>query len=46
MMNLKKSRFTEAQILGLLKQAQAGMPVKEQCRQDGLGDARLYKWRA
>jgi len=43
---MKKSRFTEVQIIGFLKQADAGIPVKELCRNGGFSDATFYKWRA
>ena len=46
MTDMKKSRFTEAQIIGFLKQAEAGMQVKELCRKGGFSDAAFYKWRA
>ena len=43
---MKRKRFTEEQIIGFLKQAEAGMPIKELCRQGGFSDATFYKWRA
>jgi putative transposase len=46
MTDMKKSRYTEEQIIGFLKQADAGMPIKELCRKGGFSDATFYKWRA
>ena len=41
-----KKRFSEEQIIGFLKQAEAGVPIKELCRQHGFSDASFYTWRA
>ena len=41
-----KKRFSEEQIIGFLKQAEAGVPVRELCRQHGFSDASFYTWRA
>ena len=43
---MKKSRYSEEQIIGFLKQADTGMPIKELCRKGGFSDATFYKWRA
>ena len=42
----EKSRFTDSQILAILKQAENGVPVTELCRQHGMSSAALYKWRS
>ena len=41
-----KKRFTEEQIIGFLKQAEAGMSVADICRAGGFSDATFYKWRS
>ena len=41
-----KKRCSEEQIIGFLKQAEAGVPVMELCRQYGFSDASFYTWRA
>ncbi len=43
---MKKSRFTDSQILAILKQAENGVPVPELCREHGMSSATFYKWRA
>ena len=43
---MKKSRFTEDQIIGVLKQHQAGIPTAELCRKHGISDATFYNWRS
>lgn len=43
---MKKSRYTDAQILSILKQAEGGAPVPELCREHGMSSATFYKWRA
>lgn len=43
---MKKQRFTEQQIIGFLKEAEAGVAVRELCRKHGFSDAAFYGWRA
>lgn len=43
---MKRSRFSEEQIIGLLKEHQAGLGAKELCRKHGVSDATFYKWRS
>ena len=43
---MKTSRYTEAQILLILRQAEGGMPVAQLCREHGMSNASFYKWRA
>jgi putative transposase len=43
---MKTSRFTESQIIGILKQAEAGTPVPQLCREHGMSSASFYKWRS
>jgi len=43
---MKKSRFTDSQIMTILKQAEAGTPVSELYREHGMSNASFYKWRS
>ena len=43
---MKKPRYTDSQILAILKQAEAGTPVPELCREHGMSSATFYKWRS
>ena len=42
---MRKSRFSEDQIIGILKEHQAGIPVADLCRKHGISDATFYTWR-
>jgi putative transposase len=42
----QKSRYTDSQIIAILKQAEAGAPVPELCREHGMSSASFYKWRS
>lgn len=41
-----KKRFTEEQIIGFLKEAETGLPIKELCRRHGFSEASYYLWRS
>jgi putative transposase len=43
---MKRARFSEEQIIGMLKEAEAGAKVSELCRQHGISDATFYTWRS
>ena len=43
---MRKSRYSDSQILAILKQSEAGAPVTDLCREYGMSSATFYKWRA
>ena len=43
---MKRSRFTEEQIIGILREQEAGIPVADLCRKHGLSSPTFYKWKA
>jgi putative transposase len=43
---MKKSRFSDSQIMAILKQAENGIPVAQLCREHGMSSATFYKWRS
>lgn len=43
---MNKSRFSEQQIISILKQADADVKVQDLCRQHGISDATYYKWKS
>ena len=43
---MKKSRYSEAQIVSVLKEAESGVPVSELCRTHGMSSAAFYQWRS
>jgi putative transposase len=42
---MKKTRYTEEQIIGILKEAEVGFPIMELCRKYGMSDATYYNWK-
>ena len=43
---MKTSRYSEAQIMGILRQSESGIPVASLCREHGMSNATFYKWRS
>jgi len=43
---LKKSRFSEEQIIGILKEQESGMKTADVCRRHGVSEATVYKWKS
>ena len=42
---MRRSRFSEEQIIGILKEQESGVPVADLCRKHGVSDASIYKWK-
>ena len=42
---MKTSKYSDSQILAILKQAEGGVPIPELCREHGMSSAQFYKWR-
>jgi len=43
---MKNNRYSDAQIMRILKQAESGVPVSDLCREHGMSSASFYKWRS
>jgi len=43
---MKKKKYSDAQIMGILRQAESGVPVSELCGEHGMSNASFYKWRS
>jgi len=43
---MKMTRYSEPQILAILRQSEGGVPVSELCREHGMSNASFYKWRS
>jgi putative transposase len=43
---MRRSQYSEEQIIGILKQAEVGKPIGELCREHGITDATYYRWKA
>jgi putative transposase len=46
MADMRTSKYSEEQIIGFLKQAEAGVAIKDLCRREGFSEATFYKWRS